>query len=88
LQVPTKHFQSTHVEGENAQIFKYLNITMDKYLLHSYFHAIDMDDAHIVLGYPWMDLVCTFNVNVQKMFSKLWYKKMKITLYIIYITKK
>jgi hypothetical protein len=34
LQVPTKNIQSTYVEGENVQIFKDLNITMDKYVLH------------------------------------------------------
>jgi len=42
------------VEGENVQIFKDLKITMDKYVLHSYFHAIDMVDVDIVLGYPCM----------------------------------
>jgi hypothetical protein len=55
LQVRAKNIQSTHVEGENVQIFKYLKITMDTYVLHSDFHAIDMDDVDIVLGYPWMD---------------------------------
>jgi hypothetical protein len=77
LQVPTKNIQSTQVEGENVQIFKDLKITMDKYVLHSYFHAIDMDDVDIVLGYPWMDSVGTININVQKKFLKLWYKKKK-----------
>jgi hypothetical protein len=87
LQVPTKHIQSTQVEGENVQIFKDLKITMDKYVLHSYFHAIDMDDVDIILGYPWMDSIGTININVQKKFMKLWYKKNKITLQDISLTK-
>jgi hypothetical protein len=29
-----------------------------------------MDDVDIVLGYPWMDLVGTVNINVQKNFFK------------------
>ena len=35
-----------------VQIFKYLNI---KYVLHSYFYSIDMDDVDIILGRSWMD---------------------------------
>jgi hypothetical protein len=54
LQVPAKNIQSTQVEGENVQIFKDLKITMDKYVLHSNFCAIDMNDVDIILGYPWM----------------------------------
>jgi hypothetical protein len=42
LQVPTKHIQSTQVEGENVQFFKDLKLTMDKYVLHSDFYAMDM----------------------------------------------
>jgi hypothetical protein len=80
LQVPTKHIQSTQVEGENVQIFKDLKLTMDKYVLHSNFHAIDMNDVDIILGYPWMESIGTVNINVQKKFMKLWYKKKKITL--------
>jgi hypothetical protein len=53
---------------------------MDKYVLHSYFHAIDMDGVDIVLGYPWMDSICIVDINVQKNFLKLSYKKKKITL--------
>ena len=49
---------------------------------------IDMDDVDIVLGYPWMDLVGTININVQNKFLKLWYKKKKITMQDIYLTKK
>jgi hypothetical protein len=45
---------------------------MEKYVLHYDFHAIDMDDVDIVLGYPWMNSVGTININVQKKFLKLW----------------
>ena len=54
LQVPTKHIQIKHVDGETIEIFKDLNITMDKSLLHRDFHAVDIDDVDIILGYPWM----------------------------------
>jgi hypothetical protein len=30
---------------------------MDKYVLHPDFHATDMDDMDIILGYPWMDSI-------------------------------
>jgi len=80
LQVPGKNIQSTQVEGENIQNLKYLNITMNKYVLHSYFHSIDMNDVDVILGYPWMESLGTINVNVQKKSLKLWYKKNKITL--------
>ena len=53
---------------------------MDKYVLHSDFHAIDMDCVDILLGYPWMKSMGIFNLNVIKNFLKLWYKKKKITL--------
>jgi hypothetical protein len=80
LQVLVNNVQSTQVEGENVQIFKYLNISMDKYVFHYDFHVINMDDVDIVLGYPWMDSVGTININLQKKFLKLWYNKNKITL--------
>jgi hypothetical protein len=57
LQVHAKHIQSTQVESNDVQIFKDLNITMVKYALYSYFHAIDIDFVDVVLGYPWMDLI-------------------------------
>jgi hypothetical protein len=78
--VPTGNIQSTEVEGNNIQFFKDLKITTDKYVLHSDFHAIDMNDVNIILGYPWMESVSTVNVNVQKKFLKIWYKRKKITL--------
>jgi hypothetical protein len=61
---------------------------MDKYVLHSYFYAIDMDDVDIVLGYPWMDSVGTININVKKKFLKIWYKKKKITLQMCLLVRK
>jgi hypothetical protein len=88
LQVPIKNIQSTQVEGENVQIFKDLKITMDKYVLHSDFYAMDMDEVDIVLGYPWIESVGTININVQKKFLKLWYKKKKITLQDVSLSKK
>jgi hypothetical protein len=78
LQVPAKHIQSTQVEGETVQIFKYLKLTMDKYVLHFDFHAIDMNDVDVILGYPWMESVGIVNVNVKKKFLKIWYKKNKL----------
>jgi hypothetical protein len=66
LQVAAKNIQSTQVAGENVQIFKDLKISMDKYVLHSYFYAMDMDEVDIVLGYPWIESVGTININVQK----------------------
>ena len=53
---------------------------MGNYVLHYDFQAQDMDNVDIVLGYPWMDSVGIVNLNVQKKFLKLWYKKKKITL--------
>jgi hypothetical protein len=88
LQVPIKNIQSIDVEGEKVQIFKDLKITMDKYVLHSDFYAMDMDEVDIVLGYPWIESVGTININVQKKFLKLWYKKKKITLQDVSLSKK
>jgi hypothetical protein len=85
LQVPAKNIQSTQVEGKNIPVFKYLKITMDKCVLHSYFYAMDMDDVDIVLGYPWIESVGTININVQKKFLKFWYKKKKIALQGLFI---
>jgi hypothetical protein len=66
LQVPTKNIQSTQVEGDNVQVFKDLKLTMEKYVLHFDFQAIDMNDVDVILGYPWMESVGTINVNVKK----------------------
>ena len=60
---------------------------MGNYVLHYDFQAQDMDNVDIVLGYPWMDSVGIVNLNVQKKFLKLWYKKKKITLQNIFLSK-
>jgi hypothetical protein len=61
---------------------------MDKYVLHSDFCAIDMNDVDVILGYPWMTTIGTININVEKKFVKLWYKKKKITLQDVSLSKK
>jgi hypothetical protein len=53
---------------------------MVKYVLHSYFYVMDMDEVDIILGYPWIELVGTINISVKNTFLKLWDKKNKITL--------
>ena len=72
LQILAKHIQSINFEGENVKFFKYLKVTMDKYVLHSYFHTMDMDNVDIVLGYPWNDLVGIVTIDVQNKLLKLW----------------
>jgi hypothetical protein len=64
LKVLTNSICSTQVDGEHVQVFKDLKITMDKYVLHYDFHAIDMDNVDVVLGYPWMQSVGAINLNV------------------------
>jgi hypothetical protein len=49
---------------------------------------MDRNEVDIVLGYPWIELVGTININVQKMFLKLWYKKKKIALKDMSLSKK
>ena len=61
---------------------------MDKYVLHSYFYDMDMDEVDIVLGYTWIESVGTININVKNKFLKLWYKKNKITLQDVSLNKK
>ena len=80
LKHPTKNVCSTHIDGEDVQVFKDLKITMGNYVLHSDFQARDMDNMAIVLGYPWMKSVGTINLNIEKKFLKIWYKKNKVTL--------
>ena len=80
LQVLAQHIQSTQVDGETFQIFKDLNIIMDKDELHSYFYGLYIDDVDVILGYPWMQSVGTINNNVETKFLNIWYKKKKITL--------
>ena len=57
-------------------------------MLYSYFYAIGMDDVDIVLGYPWMDSVGTININAQKKNLKLSYKKNKIIMQDVSLSKK
>jgi hypothetical protein len=71
-----------------VKFFKYLKLNIDKYVLHLDFYAMDMDEVDIVLGYPWIESVGTININVQKNFLKLWYKKNKITLQDVSLNKK
>jgi hypothetical protein len=80
LQFPAKNIQSTRFESENVQLFKDLKLSMDKYVLHSEFYAVDMGDVDIVLGYPWMYSIGTININVQNKFLNICYKKKKIAL--------
>ena len=69
------------------EICKDLNIFVGNYVLHSNLHARDMDNVDLVLGYPWIKLVGIININANKQFMKLWYKKRKINLQDIYLTK-
>jgi len=87
LQVPAKQIEHTQVDNEDVQVYKDLKISMDKYVLHGDFYASEMDNMDVVLGYPWMESMGTININVQKKFLKLWYKKKKITLQDISIHK-
>jgi hypothetical protein len=61
---------------------------MDKYVLHSDFYSMDMDEVEIVFGYPWIESVGAININVKKKFLNLWYKKTKITLQDVSLSKK
>ena len=56
-------------------------------MLYGDFYTSETDNMDVVLGYPWMESVGTININVQKKFLKLWYKKKKITLQDISINK-
>ena len=60
---------------------------MDKYVFHLDFHVVYMDDMDIILGYPWMELVGTTNINVKNKFLELWYQKNKIVLQDLSLTK-
>jgi hypothetical protein len=57
-------------------------------VLHSDFEALDMGDEDIVLGYLWIESVGTININVQKKFLNISYKKKKITLHNVSVSKK
>ena len=77
MQVPAKHIQGTQVDGENVQVFKDLKVTMDKYVLHSNFCAIDMDDVDVVLGYLWMDSIGTIISMCKRNFKSFGTRKRK-----------
>ena len=79
--------EHTQVNNEEVQVYKDLKISMDKYVLHSNFYSSDTANVDVVFGYPQMEAVGTININVQKKFLKLWYKKKKITLQDISINK-
>jgi len=49
MQVLAKHMENTQVDNEDVQVYKYLKISMDKYVLHSYFYASDMANMDVVL---------------------------------------
>jgi hypothetical protein len=47
-----------------------------------------MDDVDIILGYPWIETTGIININVENKFVKLWYKKKKIKLKEMSLSKK
>jgi hypothetical protein len=57
-------------------------------VLHSIFCAINMHYVDVIIGYPWMATIGTMNINVEKKFVKLWYKKNKFTLKDVSLSKK
>lgn len=87
LQVPAKQMEHTKVDNEHVQVYKDLKISVENYVLHSNFYASDMANVDVFLGYPWMESISTININMQKEFMKLWYKKKKIKLEDISINK-
>ena len=66
LKLPAKNVCSTHIDSELVQVFKDFKITMGNYVLHSDFQDRDMDNMDIVSGYPWMKLVGSININLEK----------------------
>ena len=52
LQVPAKHIENTQIDNEDVQVYKYLKLSMDKYVLHCDFYTSDMDNMDVILGYP------------------------------------
>jgi hypothetical protein len=57
-------------------------------VLHSDFEVLDMGYEDIILGYSWIESMGTININVQKKFLNIWYKKRKITLQDVSLSKK
>jgi len=44
---------------------------MENYVLHFDFHAIDVKDVGLIIGYPWMESLGKINFNVSEKFIKL-----------------
>jgi hypothetical protein len=53
---------------KSVKICKDLKLTIVKYVLQSNFCAINMNDVDVILGYPWMPTIGTYNINVEKKF--------------------
>ena len=62
----------TEVDGEVVESVKDLKVSMGNYMFHYDFHARDMDNVDIVLGYPPMKSMGIININVEKKFLNLW----------------
>ena len=75
MQVLVRHIQAHMLRVIILIVFKYLNITMDKYVLHSYFHDIDMDEVYIILEHPWMKSIGTINIIAQNYCMKISIRK-------------
>jgi hypothetical protein len=52
------------------------------------FFCIDMNDVDFILEYPWMATIGTMNINGENKFVKIWYKKKKVTLHDVSLSKK
>ena len=61
---------------------------MERYVLHSYFHVIDMDNVDTFLGYPWMESIVIVNIDMQKNNLKRLYNINKIALHDISLINK
>jgi hypothetical protein len=46
-----------------------------------------MNDVDVILGYPWIKSVGIVIVNMKKKFLKIWYKRNKITLQDMFLSK-
>lgn len=79
--------EHTQVDNEEVQVYKDFKISLDKYVFHFAFYALDMDAVDIIFGYPWMVSIGTININVEEIFLKLLYKNKKIKLQHIFTNK-
>jgi len=48
LQVPAKHIENTQVDDKDVQIYKDLKLSMDKYVFHGDFYALDMQVLFLI----------------------------------------